>query len=350
MILDRAYAHGGDIYARPIRLDFSANVNPFGTPEPVRSAVRRAAEELTAYPDPCCGLLREKLAAVNGVARENVICGNGAAELIYQFAWALRPKKALLPVPSFADYEGALGAAGCRPTFYPLRRENGFLLTEDILPAIGPDTDLLMLCAPNNPTGRSVPRDLLLSILDRCRQRGIWLFLDECFFELTDGDKAFSLASLLGEGDRVFLLRAFTKAYGMAGLRLGYGLCKHRDLLDKMGRLTQPWNVSTPAQAAGLAALDCPDWPEKARALLQREKPFLYEQLTALGMGVLPGDANFLFLSGPRGLYEKLLQREVLIRDCSNYRGLQQGDYRIAVRTRAENEALLKTIGEVLHG
>ena len=348
MILDTAYVHGGDIYSRPIRLDFSANVNPFGAPEAVKAAVRSAAEDLGAYPDPCCGPLREKLAAVNGVDKGHVICGNGAAELIYQFAAALQPKRALLPVPSFADYESALRAAGCEPTFYPLGRDNGFLLTEDILTAIGPGTDLLMLCSPNNPTGRSVDKGLLLKIMDRCRETGTWLFLDECFFELTDEDKAISLVNDLQEGDRVFLLRAFTKAYGMAGLRLGYGLCKNRELLTAMSRLSQPWNVSTVAQAAGLAALDCPDWPRKARKLFQTEKPWLYEQLTALGFAVLLGDANFLFFSGATGLYETLRERGVLIRDCANYRGLRPGDYRIAVRTHAENEELLRTMGEVL--
>ena len=348
MILDKGYVHGGDIYSRPIRLDFSANVNPFGTPEAVRAAVRAAAEGLSAYPDPCCGPLREKLAAVNGVTRENVICGNGAAELIYQFAAALQPKKALLPVPSFADYESALVAAGCEPTFYPLQRENGFLLGPDILDVLGPDTDLLMLCSPNNPTGRSVPRELLLAILDRCRKTGTWLFLDECFLELVDEDKAFSLAEHLAAGDRVFLLRAFTKAYGMAGLRLGYGLCRDGALLERMSRLSQPWNVSTPAQAAGLAALSCPEWPQRARALFQAEKPWLYGRLTQLGLGVLPGDANFLFVTGVPGLYEKLLGQGVLIRDCGNYRGLQADDCRIAVRTRAENEELLRTMEEAL--
>ena len=349
MILDTTYVHGGDIYSRLIRLDFSANVNPFGASEAVKAAVRAAAENMSAYPDPYCDPLREKLAAADGVDKNDVICGNGAAELIYTFAAALRPRRALLPVPSFADYESALLAAGCEPTFYPLHRENGFLLTEDILDAIGPDTDLLMLCSPNNPTGRSVPKELLLKLLDRCRENGTWLFLDECFWELTDEDKAYSLIQELEKGDRVFLLRAFTKAYGMAGLRLGYGLCKNRPMLAAMSRLTQPWNVSTPAQAAGLAALDSPDWPRRARASFQTEKPFLRDGLTALGFTVLPGDANYLFFSGPSGLYEKLRERGVLIRNCANYRVLGPGDYRIAVRTRAENEELLRAIEEVLH-
>lgn len=348
MILNTGYVHGGDIYSQRVKLDFSANVNPFGAPEAVKAAVRAAAEALSPYPDPYCGPLRAQLAARLGVERGSVLCGNGAAELIYQFAAALKPRKALLPVPSFSEYEGALRAAGCEPAFYPLCRENGFALTDAILEAITPDTDLLLLCSPNNPTGRSVEKGLLLSILDRCRKTGAWLFLDECFFELTDKEKAFSLAEQLKPGDRVFLLRAFTKAYGMAGLRLGYGICRNRQMLADMSRLIQPWNVSTPAQTAGLAALGCPDWPQKARNLIRSEKPFLLKGLNALGLRALPGDANYLFFSGTPGLYEDLKERGILIRNCENYRGLASGDYRIAVRTRPENEALLKAMGEVL--
>ena len=349
MILRNEYVHGGDIYRHRIALDFSVNVNPLGTPEPVKEAVRRAAEGLGAYPDPYCTGLREKLAAVHGVPADWILCGNGAAELIYQFIAALRPAKTLLPVPSFADYEAALAAAECEIEYCTLRREEGFLLTERILKEITGDVSLLMLCSPNNPTGRCVPRELLEEILARCRETGAWLFLDECFGQLTDRETP-SLASLLRPEDRVFLLRAFTKTYAMAGLRLGYAICPHRALTDELCRCSQPWNVSSPAQAAGLAALDCPGWAEAARALLREEKPFLIRELTALGVSVLPGDANYLLLSGVPGLYDRLLGRGILIRNCENYRGLGAGDCRIAVRTHDENAALLAAIREVLHG
>ena len=112
MVLFNDYGHGGDVYHNRVRLDFSANVNPLGTPPEVVRAVAESAEKLAAYPDPYCGALREKLAEVHGVGPDEIVCGNGAAELIYQFAAALQPKRALLPVPSFADYESALLAAG----------------------------------------------------------------------------------------------------------------------------------------------------------------------------------------------------------------------------------------------
>ena len=349
MIL-KNYVHGGDIYRNRVVLDFSANVNPFGTPEPVKAAIRAAAERAACYPDPYCTALRQKLAALHDVSPDDILCGNGAAELIFSFVSALKAKRALLPVPSFAEYETALRAAGAETAFDPLLRENGFAVTESILDRITPDTDLVMLCSPNNPTGRSVDRGMLLEILERCRKTGTWLFLDECFQDLTDEDKAFSLIGALKENDRVLILKAFTKTYGMAGVRLGYAVSKNRDLLQRMSEAVQPWNVSTVAQYAGLAALDCPDWAENARTLFKAEKAYLAEELSALGVSVLPGDANFLLLTGVPTLYERLLKKSILIRDCSNYRGLQKGDVRIAVRTHADNAALIAAIREVLHG
>jgi threonine-phosphate decarboxylase len=349
MIL-KNYVHGGDVYQNRVTLDFSANVNPYGTPEPVKAAIRAAAEEVDRYPDPYCTALRARLSALHGVSPDEILCGNGAAELIFSFVQAVRPKRVLLPVPSFAEYETALRCADATPAFYPLARENGFAVTEEILGAITKDTDALLLCSPNNPTGRSVDSALLLRILDRCRETGTWLFLDECFQDLCDADKAFSLVDRLTEGDRVLILRAFTKTYGMAGVRLGYAVSKNGDLLRRMSEAVQPWNVSTVAQKAGLAALDCPDWAQKARALFGTEKAYLLQALRALGISVLYGDANYLLLSGVPGLYEKLLARGILVRSCGNYRGLVPGDVRIAVRTHAENEALIAAIMEVLHG
>lgn len=349
MLLNTPCVHGGDIYRRPVRLDFSVNVNPLGTPEPVKAAVRQAAEDLAAYPDPCCTRLREALAGRLGVPADWVLCGNGAAELIYQFISALGPGRALLPVPSFADYEAALRGTGCEVDFLPLLRQEGFLPTEGILDAITERTELVLLCSPNNPTGRLVPRPLLGRILARCRETGTWLFLDECFAELTDAGTP-SLALELEDGDRVFLLRAFTKTYAMAGLRLGYAVCPRRDMAERICAGGQCWNVSGPAQAAGAAALDCGDWVEQARAVLRREKGWLAEELTSLGVWVLPSDANFLLLSGVPGLYEGLLERGILIRSCASYRGLGEDDCRIAVKTHEENRLLIAAVREVLHG
>jgi len=349
VIIDGSYGHGGDIYKNKIRLDFSANINPLGTPEKVQQAVADAAKHIAVYPDPYCGRLRQRLSETLGADKGDILCGNGAAELIFQFVMALRPKRALLPVPSFSEYETALDAAGCTPDFYLLKRENGFVLTEDILGSITGDTELLMLCSPNNPTGLCIPWELLTQILNRCRETGTWLFLDECFLGLTDRGKARSLIPELRGNDRVFILRAFTKLYGMAGVRLGYAVCRRRDMMEKMCRLVQPWNVSTIAQAAGEAALDCTEFVKRSREVLSEEKQYLLRELRALDIAVLPGDANYLMLSGVPELYGQLLKRGILIRSCGNYRGLNAGDCRIAVWTHDENAALIAALREICH-
>ena len=348
MVLFNDYGHGGDVYHNRVRLDFSANVNPLGTPPEVVAAIAKSAERCAAYPDPYCSRLREKLAAVHGVTPADVVCGNGAAELIFQFAAALRPKAALLPVPSFSEYESALSAVGCQIEYFELKRAEGFAVTEAILDAITPATDVLTLCTPNNPTGRSVDPEVLLRVLDRCRETGTRLLLDECFLDLTDKGAEKSLIPALRDGDPCLVLRAFTKLYGMAGVRLGYAVSKDRDLLERMCRTVQPWNVSAPAQAAGEAALDCKDFVKRTLALIAEEKEYLLRSLRDLGIDVLPGDANFLMLSGVPGLCEAMLERGILLRSCANYRGLGEGDCRIAVRTHGENEQLIAALREVL--
>lgn len=348
MVLLNDYGHGGDVYHNRVRLDFSANVNPLGTPPEVVRAVAESAERLAAYPDPYCGALREKLAEVHGVGPDEIVCGNGAAELIFQFAAAARPKRALLPVPSFSEYAAALDAVGCETQYFPLSRADGFAVTEALTGAITPETDALVLCTPNNPTGRSVAPALLQAILDRCRETGTWLLLDECFLDLTEKGAEKSVIPTLRPDDRCLVLRAFTKLYGMAGVRLGYAVCRRRDMLLALCRTVQPWNVSAPAQAAGEAALGCRDFVARTLALIAEERDYLLRSLRALGIAVLPGDANFLMLSGVPGLYDRLrTDYGILIRSCANYRGLEEGDVRIAVRTHEENVQLIAALQEI---
>ena len=348
MIIGDNYGHGGDVYKNKIRLDFSANVNPYGTPEEVKKAIADSAERVGIYPDPYCGELRAKLAEHIGVPESFLICGNGAAELIFQFVEALKPKKTLLPVPSFSEYESALEVYGQEVELYQLERENGFALTDDILWKITEDTDLLMLCNPNNPTGQPIDGGLLFKILTRCRETDTWLFMDECFVSLTEEGSCISMFPQLRAGDKVFLLNAFTKLYGMAGVRLGYGICKNREILEKMCSIVQPWNVSAPAQAAGCAALDCKEWVKETKEKIFEEKKYLLSELEALGVDHIGGVANFIMLCGLPGLYEKMLEKGILIRSCANYHGLEEGDCRIAVKTREENEELIKALKEVL--
>ena len=262
--------HGGDLVAaRAVWggevLDFSANLNPLGMPESVRQAAVGAVKEAVHYPDPLCRALSAAIARRDDVAPEQVLCGNGAADLVFRLAFSERPRRALVTAPTFSEYEEAVSAAGCRVVRHVLDPERDFDLTEAVLDDLEPGLDLAFFCTPNNPTGRVIRRELMEAILEKCRAAGIRLVVDECFLALSDGGEEASLAGYLEQYPNLLLLRAFTKSYAMPGLRLGYCLSADTALLDRLSRCAQPWSVSGPAQAAGLAAAGGARHPPQGR-------------------------------------------------------------------------------------
>lgn len=349
MLYQTTNPHGGGRYGRRVALDFSVNTNPLGTPDRVRQAAADSLRYMDRYPDPCCRELTQAIARHERVPEDYVLCGGGAAELIFSYCAALRPRRALELAPTFSEYAAAVAAAGGEMERFPLRREGRFALEEEFLDCLergGWDT--VFLCNPNNPTGQLIPPPLLGRIAQVCQRKGLRLFLDECFLDLSDSGGSGSLKERLPGQPGLFILKAFTKSYGMAGLRLGYGLCGDRALLADMSRTVQPWNVSLPAQAAGEAALGEEEFLEKARALIREEREWLRARLEALGLRVCPSQANYLLLHSPRPLFDPLLDRGVLVRSCANYHGLGEGWYRVAVKRREENRALVKALAEVL--
>jgi len=347
MIFEKS-GHGGDIYTRPCICDFSANINPLGTPESVRRAVIESADKIAHYPDPCCRELLKKIAESEEVSPSWVMCGNGAADLIFSFCAAARPKTALELAPTFSEYSAALESVGCCVDRYPLSRGNGFALTDSFLSALQEKRfDAVFLCNPNNPTGRLVPQPLLEEICRLCAKLKTRLFLDECFLDLSDGKDAHSMKRLLGRFPNLFILKAFTKNYGMAGLRLGYCLCADGDLLKGMSRTTQVWNVSIPAQQAGLAALEEREFLNKAAAIVLQERKKLTESLRALDFEVCQSEANYILFYTAQPVEKELSARGILIRNCENYCGLTKGWYRIAVKSKEENELLISALHQI---
>ncbi len=340
--------HGGDIYGGNYRLDFSTNLNPLGMPASVARAAAEAAADSARYPDTECRELRAALSGRLGVPGEEIVFGNGAAELIFALAFALRPKRALLCAPGFAEYEAGLRAVGTQIAYYDLPKEDGFRVGKDLLDRIDASCEILFLCNPNNPTGVLIDPALLEQIAARCEETGTRLVLDECFIPLTEDPGARTLTGKLDRYPHLVILRAFTKIYAMAGLRLGYLVTADADLRSRLACVLQPWNVSVPAQAAGTAALRESGYEDKTRKLVAEQRAFLLDGLRRLGFEPVEGQANYLTFFGPEGLYDRCAAEGVLIRDCSNYRGLSEGWYRIAVRTQAENREMLAVLERLL--
>ena len=345
--------HGGDWAGYRARfghdaLDFSANVSPLGLPQGVADAIVAALPTADRYPDPLCRELRTALSRAEQLPEPWILCGNGAADLIYRLVWALKPRRALLPAPTFAEYAAALESVGCEVKRETLHEADDFAVTEAFVQAVNQSIDLVFLCQPNNPTGQITPPELVQRLVRRCADCGAVLVVDECFLDFLPDENLFTMKGELAGGRRLFILKAFTKLYGMAGVRLGYCLCGHEALLGQMHTAGQPWAVSSLAQAAGLAALEETAYVEKVRALIAEQRPRLTAGLRALGLRVLDGRANYLLFQAPETLGEALRQRGAVLRSCANYPGLGPGWYRTAVRTGPENEQLLKLLAEVL--
>ena len=341
------HIHGGDVYHHRGCIDFSANCNPLGTPEGIKKAIVKSLEHINDYPQVGYTPLKQAIAEYEKTKPEQVICGNGAAEVIFSLCRAVNPKRALVPAPTFAEYQQALYSVGCQVDFYPLDEKKQFALDESFVQALTPELDMIFLCNPNNPTGLLIEKSLLEKILKRCQELNIIMAVDECFLDFVPSPENYTLKEYLETCDKLFLLKAFTKRYAMAGVRLGYGLCGDKGLLEKMEGVCQPWNVSSMAQAAGLAALQEREYVEMGRQVTFEELAYLKKELSALGYLVYPSQANYVFFTGPQDLYERLEQKKLLIRDCSNYTGLSKGYYRVAVKNHQDNQQLIKALKEI---
>lgn len=348
------YQHGGDIYGNQVCLDYSVNLNPFGMPQGVREAIKAAADHCAVYPDSQARQLRESLSKEHAVPKDGILCGNGAADLIFLAVFARKPKKAVILAPTFSEYEQALTGVGCEISYFYLKEEEDFSLDpEKFAASLDGFVDMVFLCNPNNPTGKVVFNEGMRKILDRCKTLGIFLIVDECFLDFAKEEEAASLIPLTTDYDNLAVLKAFTKMYGMAGVRLGYLISGSRTLLEDMEGLRQPWSVSTLAQAAGIAALREQAQPELVRALLERERPFVKTKLEELGFHVWDSQVNYLLFSDSHteadgDLYHRCLQKGLLIRWCGNYRGLKGRFYRICIRERESNLAMFRILTQVL--
>lgn len=339
--------HGGDIYRNHVKLDFSVNINPQGIPQSVKEALQEAVDLSERYPDIHAQRLTERIRDVENAGTAGILCGNGASELFMAVVHAVQPKKILIPVPSFYGYEWAAQASGAEIIFYEMKEAHGFCLDEGIYDVLTEDMDLLFLANPNNPVGNILSEAFLMKICEHCLRKGIRVVLDECFLEFT-GENGFGADKDHWEKyPNVVVVKAFTKLYAIPGVRLGYLMTGDHKLYEQIKKQLPEWNLSVFAQMAGCAALDEKEYRDRTVAIVQKEREYLMQELSELGITVYPGRADYLLLQTDLPLATRLLERQILIRDCSNYRGLDAGFYRIAVKEHKENTILIQELQDI---
>lgn len=379
--------HGGNIYKvfreKNIKeiLDYSSNINPYGIPESLKKRITENLEVLERYPDPDYVELRQKLANLNKVNLSDIILGNGATEIIFLFMKVINPKKILIVSPTFGEYERAVKATeisgdtvdlSCSNgdnknienkkieiEYFELKESDDFKLNiENLKNELENKYDLLIICNPNNPTGKFLKLAQTEEILKECNKYDTKLFIDEAFIEfLSDGMKE-SIINTEENKKNLFVTRAFTKFFAIPGLRLGYGMYFDKELEQKISEKKEPWSVNNIAEMAGLTVLDDTEYIGKTLKWITEEKIYMYEKLNEIsGIKVYETEVNFitgkidekLFSEGlnVKVLREKMLEQGILIRDASNFNFLDERFFRLAIKDRASNERVIEAMKEI---
>ena len=382
--------HGGNIYKifreKNIKeiLDYSSNINPYGIPESLKKRITENLEILERYPDPDYIELRQKLAHLNKVDISNIILGNGATEIIFLFMKVINPKKILIAAPTFGEYERAVkatervenssilgdsnkkkddenscGKQKIKIEYFELKESDDFKLNiHNLKNELEKKYDLLIICNPNNPTGKFLKLDETEEILRECNKYNTKLFIDEAFIDfLKDGMKE-SIINTKEDKQNLFVTRAFTKFFAIPGLRLGYGIYFDKNLEKEISEKKEPWSVNNIAEIAGLTVLDDTKYIEETLKWIAEEKTYVYEKLNEInGIKVYETEVNFitgkidekLFSEGlnVKILREKMLEQGILIRDASNFKFLDERFFRLAIKNRKNNDRVIETLKKI---
>ncbi|MGB4440319.1 MAG: threonine-phosphate decarboxylase CobD [Sedimentibacter sp.] len=351
-------SHGADIYTASKEtgieeneiIDFSSNINPLGIPKNVESAAINSIKYSDRYPDINSRELVKAIALYEQVLEEWIFTSNGAAEAIFRIAVYLKPKNGLVTAPAFSEYEQSLKTVGTCINYYRLHEKSEFKITNSILNSINVDTDIVFICNPNNPTGQLADKETLEKIISRCKEIGATAVIDECFLDFVDSKEKYSVSSLMKKYDNLIILKAFTKTYAIPGIRLGYCMSSNIEIINGLKSSGPPWNVSTIAQAAGVAALKEKEYVQKSVSYIYEQRNYLVDEMNKLKIKTYESHANYIFfkITEEVDLKEELLKKGILIRSCSNYMNLSNKYYRIAVRTRIENKLFIDKLKEIM--
>lgn len=334
------FEHGGQVYDADGKtgdwLDFSANINPLGLSEKVRAALTENLAGIVNYPDPAAAELKNAICSRYKVRPENLVLLNGAAEFFYLYLNVTRPRKVLIPVPSFSEYEQAARAANSNVEYFYLRAEENFALDVEKIPA----ADCIIIGRPNNPTG-TLPT---LAEIERLAEKSCVL-IDESFIDFLSLESARGIVS-----EKISVVQSLTKIFAIPGLRLGFAVAAEK-LARRLNLAKDVWNVNFLAQKAGVAALSDEEYLQATRSWLSAEREFFVARLKSLaGVEVSGGAANFVLLRLERAqeVLEELRRRKILVRNCANFAGLGEKFLRVAVRSRAENLRLIENLEAIL--
>jgi len=325
-------------------VDFSSNINPAGMPASVKSILKKRLNKMEHYPDLHSSDLISNLKKYTGLSKTNLIVGNGAIEIIYNFCSAfLSKKRILISVPTFGEYEAAAKLAECKITFFKTMN-----LSENLDSFISkiPTNGCIFVCNPNNPTGSILSKKQLTKIILSAKRKSCLVFIDESFIELVPQSNQ-SILNLIKIYDNLFVLRSLTKSFALAGIRIGYA-GSSKEIINILQKIKIPWSVNALAQEAGIIAINNKQYLKKSKLIIKKESNFLKNKISDLpGFECYDSSTNFILIKTKQDstkIQKKLLKHKILIRDCKNFRGLNNHYIRIAVRSHQDNLKLIQAL------
>jgi threonine-phosphate decarboxylase len=337
-------------------LEFSGPINFLGPSPKALEAVKENAKLIRYYPDPNPVEFKEQIAQYvgNNVEPENLLLGNGSIELIYMITEILpRNFKALIPVPSFSEYEKAALRVGGEPVFLQLPQDFA-LETEKIKKAVTDDTKILCICNPHSPSGTLYSKEALLDMVKFCSKKDVIFSIDENYIEFADESMDNTLAGMVKDYENLFVIRSVTKFYGMAGIRFGYAIAAGT-LIDKLQTTRLPWSINGLACQATLAAFNDKEFIKNTKETIAKNRVVLAKALGGIeGLHVYPSVTNFLLVRIENKkitstmLKELLAKERILIRDCCTFMGLDDHYFRVTIRSAKDNQQLVEKIKQVL--
>lgn len=353
------WKHGGNVYevrrnqgldSKQI-LDFSANINPLGVPESLKRELVAAIEDIIHYPDPDYYELKSNISQYVSLNRDYIQVGNGAIELLYMLVEYLSPQNASVIAPGFIEYERSLKRYNANINWINLKEENDYKLSiEEVFNNISNETDLVILCNPNNPTGHLIKKEEIISMIEICKNNNCSILIDESFIDFVGSEE--SVIEYIESYDKLYILRSMTKFFAIPGLRLGFLLTSNKGIHKWCDSFRTPWMINHLANVAGISVLKNMDYINKTIKLIPELRLELSEALkNNKKLKIYNGFANYIFIRVEEqnvDLKKELLKYGVMIRSCSNYRGLDDRYYRIAVKGNKENMYLVDKINEIL--
>lgn len=326
-------------------LDFSSNVNPLGCPKSVKNQLKTNIKKIEAYPDFDSDLLLSSLKKYTKFEKSNIVVGNGAVELIYNFCSAFMSKnsKVLIAVPTFQEYESASLLNNASLTFF-----KSMDLSQDIDSFISkiPKKGFVFICNPNNPTGTILSQKQMRKIILAAKKQSTLVFVDECFIEMVPNSNE-SILNHVKKFDNLFVLRSLTKSFGIPGIRIGYAISS-KNIISIMKKIKIPWSVNSLAQDAGITALSNKIYLTASKKLIQQESSYLQNKINNIdGFHCYNSSTTFLLIKTRKNstlLQNKLLKKKILIRDCKNFRGLNSNFIRVAIKSHKENQKLVSAL------